>query len=476
MLNFLTLPTDNERFQKYVKLATIIIWGVILAQIISTLTEAGIIYEAVTDSASIFGKWVSIIAGGIGALVGVAMLELVGLRIFLPYATDAILYAGERLKGLEAVLNSFIIFFASVLVVASFTLSIYGLINIVGNTLDKSEQKAKTELSKKQQAILSGVQATFSKDSLTVANRFEKQAKAEAQAFVSKIEAAKANLNRWQEKERRTGRNYVSRIENAKVKLAEVEAEQSEKIANLEAEKGKVLSDIENDTKATLDSLHAVYTTNLSDTETKFAAKEKGFNIGGIILVVVSQLFALVGIVLLRIFYKLSGIKEQPIVNDYFFRPSHRAGMRAAKRERKLQEKWQAIQEYQQQTAEPPTSIFAQIWHDRTNISNDVFKLKTEQDEEKEGAKVIPIPRRQIGFHSNVNNVSNRQPENTNTDYDPNATVTNVRESLCDNCGSQYEKKVNWQRFCKPQCKEEFHARKHNGQKFNARKFHSRKK
>lgn len=59
-----------------------------------------------------------------------------------------------------------------------------------------------------------------------------------------------------------------------------------------------------------------------------------------------------------------------------------------------------------------------------------------------------------------------------------NATVTadlQPGEKLCLNCESVYRYKVNWQKFCCPECKAEFHARKHGGEPFQPKKYHRTK-
>lgn len=65
----------------------------------------------------------------------------------------------------------------------------------------------------------------------------------------------------------------------------------------------------------------------------------------------------------------------------------------------------------------------------------------------------------------------------------PNGTVTNGTvtpdlqpgEKVCLNCEGVYCYKVNWQKFCCPECKAEYHARKHGGEPFQPKKYHRTK-
>jgi len=70
------------------------------------------------------------------------------------------------------------------------------------------------------------------------------------------------------------------------------------------------------------------------------------------------------------------------------------------------------------------------------------------------------------------------EPEGPANGTVSNATVTadlQPGEKLCLNCESVYRYKVNWQKFCCPECKAEFHARKHGGEPFQPKKYHRTK-
>lgn len=78
--------------------------------------------------------------------------------------------------------------------------------------------------------------------------------------------------------------------------------------------------------------------------------------------------------------------------------------------------------------------------------------------------------RRSIGFMKTNTTVSNATVSNTKT------KGSGLEQKACLNCGNSYSPKVAWQKFCKAECKEEHHAKKHSGQKFDPKAFHRKKK
>ncbi len=118
-----TLPTDSDFFKRYGKYASLLAWGIILAQILSGFTESGLIYSNVRDATLVFGDATAMTAGVLGAIVGVALIEIIGLRVALPGTVDAFLY--KRWSGLDLLFSIGLILLTLVLIPASFILSIY---------------------------------------------------------------------------------------------------------------------------------------------------------------------------------------------------------------------------------------------------------------------------------------------------------------------------------------------------------------
>jgi len=142
-------------------------------------------------------------------------------------------------------------------------------------------------------------------------------------------------------------------------------------------------------------------------------------------------------------------------------------------------EAWQAMRErvqttirakiaqFDERTPAAPLPTSKRELYDPTQLSNVRINLKLEEENEGEERTVrIAAKRRQIGYFTQGENArqrTNGEASGTGEDRgDPNGTVNAMRGS-CDNCGSDYTKKVSWQRFCTTDCKTDFHARQHGG-------------
>lgn len=171
-MNTYTTPGfDKDFYQSYSSLVPTLRISGVLAQVISALTEYGVIYTMIAHSVeALFRNQVQLIAH-LGALTGTIFIE-VGLRKFLPYSFRAILY--KRYQGLHLVLSILIFSAAALLLTASGTLSYYGSHSIVRHfTPPPNENSEKPFMQQREDAELK-VDQRWALDSSLVQQRYVK--------------------------------------------------------------------------------------------------------------------------------------------------------------------------------------------------------------------------------------------------------------------------------------------------------------
>lgn len=371
MKRFLTLPKDDKFYQTYAKFSLGIGLGVVVAQLISTLTESGIIYFAVYESALIFGEYYAKIAGYIGVILGVLMIEIVGLRFFLPKAVDSFLYG--RWNGLHAWMSAFSVVMAVLLITGSAFLSYKGKSIVIEGVLNESQQLEQTAIDSTFNDSKKTATATFKSDSTATAQNYQSLTNKEIQKFDNQIEVAKNNLNHWKSKSSVTGKNYSTRINNAQTKIKQIKANKSAAIAALERERINKIDALKIATISKSDSLQTAYTTASTNSKSDFQHKTATYDNGGTWIVLIAIVFAVIGIILQRIFYKGSGIEEKHIITDYHFRPSVITELKEAITERLQQVSHQAINNFAAKTAAPPTPALPHALLDVSNYSQPAY-------------------------------------------------------------------------------------------------------
>ena len=125
------------------------------------------------------------------------------------------------------------------------------------------------------------------------------------------------------------------------------------------------------------------------------------------------------------------------------------------------------IAAFDERTPAAPLPTSKRELYDPTQLSNVRINLQLDDENEGEERTIrIAAKRRPIGFFTQGDNVrqrtDNKSLEDSEDSSTPNATVNGLVKQ-CDNCGSKYQAKVKWQRFCSTDCKTQWHAAQHNG-------------
>ncbi len=214
------LPTNEAFFNRYATLVPTLSKLGIIAQLISGLTEIGIIYSIILSRVSEFAPNRAVLLAVVGAIIGTLFLE-VGLRKFAPYTIKAFLY--KRFKGLDLAMTIFIVIVCIGLLSVSALLSFQGSKELVSIASPPPKLESTTAIDKAYQTKKNELNTLFSTDSTIITTGYLSQIQAENKRFEAKIAAHQNNLNRYTQKEKRTGKSYQSRKESIQRKIKALE-------------------------------------------------------------------------------------------------------------------------------------------------------------------------------------------------------------------------------------------------------------
>jgi hypothetical protein len=477
MKHLRSTPQDTDFFSIYARLAKSIKASGYFAQVVSALTEVGGIFAAsLSVLYPIFADRAVYLAAAV-ALIGTGVLE-VGLRVVIPQAVDAVLY--KRWQGLHLAMSIAVFILGIVLLGTSGVLS-YKNSQTVVDTVVEEPQLDSTKIEGAQiryNAQVAKLGEAYRADSSTVTQRYQNLLETEKAAYTGKLGSAKRVLSNVYNKERRTGNSYATQKDRARQRIADVEAEQAAALAQITAERGEALAQIKAEHKAAIKEATAAHKVAIGEVKTAYseASTERDNTVsaygGGLAYFTIVCLFIfLASVILDRIHRKGSGINETVELSQYDINPPAILEAWAALRERIQTNVRTKIAAFEEKTAAAPLPTSKREIYDPTQLSNVRVELKLDDENEGEDRAIrIAAKRRQIGFYTQGDNVRQRTNGEGYSEGEneggTNATV-NASTKNCDNCGTEYEAKVKWQRFCSSDCKTDFHARKHGGRPYS---------
>lgn len=319
----LNLPTNEAFFNRYATLVPTLSKLGIIAQLISGLTEIGIIYSIILSRVSEFAPNSAVLLAAIGAIIGTLFLE-VGLRKFAPYTIKAFLY--KRFKGLDLAMTIFIVIVCIGLLSVSALLSFQGSKELVSIASPPPKLESTTATDKAYQTKKAELSTLFKTDSTIIATGYLSQIQAENKRFEAKVAAHQNNLNRYTQKEKRTGRNYQSRKESIQRKIKALEVEQAEQIAQLEAAQAKDLKMLVTTNRTALEGIENLYlleSNAIKNSNTTAIDKAAGttsyYGKGLAWFTIICLCVFIFSVILEQIHKKGSGIEQVALPNQYYF-------------------------------------------------------------------------------------------------------------------------------------------------------------
>lgn len=444
-----TLPTNEAFFQRYAGLVPTLSKLGYLAQIVSALTEVGILYALIRNAiADVAPPIIATIGGMAGALLATAFIEI-GLRKFLPFAARQIL--NKRFAGLDLVMSIAIFAASLLLLTASGALSFYGSKETVATVVPPAKTEGTGAIDTTVNSHRESNRRAYQRDSSAIAGRYASQIAALELAHKAGTDAANVKLQSITAKERNTGQSFATNKATIKQGIADATAAHALKLAELTsagAMEMQALQDEHNALNADLMRERAEWLTALKQgNEAAEAKRQKQVSAwGGSVawFTVLCLVVLLLSIALQEVHQHGAGVQEEALPNEYHFRQSPFAAFMAAISERYHANVFALIKRIEDGTPEPP----------------EPGKAPTVYEYEQR------MERRPIGFKTGTTQDGEAMRYNA-TVITQEPAPGKMHPKQCAECGAMFTPKVQWQKFCRTTCKEAHHTAKHGGRKFD---------
>lgn len=420
MKNIKSLPKDKAFFNVYAPFVAAILKAGIFSQIISGLTEMGIIFTGAKKAFEPFGLgWIGLAIAGLVAAVAAATIE-VGLKKATPVAVDSILY--KRFSGLHTPITILVWLLVIVLAATSGVLSFKNSSVIVDNFTPQAQEQTTAAADSIKASDLSAFKATFKADSTSIAESAKSSLEAAKVATAAKIVAINEQIRAYESKEGRTGQSFISAKDRLRQERANVEAKAAQQLADITNQKASQLSAARESYKSSLQAITASHSATVADiqatnqmeaTERQTTVQSHGLGLGWFTLVCLFVFF--VSIVVDRLYHKGAGIDQTVQIDAYDFRPSAIVEAVAAVRERLNFALHSRIAKFADRTPAAPLPAKPASLYDMQKVLEGIT-LKLELQDNAKG-KVLyidakqpdgqPAQPRQIGFKNHSGDISN---------------------------------------------------------------------
>ena len=374
-------PTDAAFFQKHAAAIKGFMAAVTLAQIISALTEAGIIYKIIEDSLVMFPVFAAV-AGLLAAVAGVAMIELFGIRYALPYGLRGIIEkvrgTAEQRESADWTITILFLIISTGLLILSLNLSNRGSQMTIENIGDRQQEKEtiahKLEAKNERSAAITD----FKTDSAAVAEIWSKRIETKGAAYDSQIAGINTKLEQRKGKQERTGKSYRSSIERHERQLNEKQTEKNAAIAGLTDSLTTALAIERKRLRKNLQQISSDRDTKISSTVAKVENNSGNWRSTAKWLIPICILLQLIGIIIQQWFRFRAGIETRLIVSEYYFRPSAWAEWKESRSERIQQKVRAEISRFENKTLAPPEIRTPHILTDFADFVQPSMKLAIE--------------------------------------------------------------------------------------------------
>ncbi|WP_421794923.1 hypothetical protein [Haliscomenobacter sp.] len=413
MKSFLTLPKDSDFFNRYARLIPALKVSGYLAQVVSALTELGVLFTAIHSSLVFFVPGLAWSGAIVGAFIGVAIIET-GLRVLLPYSIRAILH--RRFSGLDLPLTVIVWGACMVLLSVGTLMSYHGSRDIVEQVKPKPklEETTAADLTYKQaeQKILS----TWRTDSTEITGRYGVQLEAIKAQYKALIAQASGQLQRIEAKER-AGQRFTTVKNQARERITTLEADQAGKLATLQTAKSKEISSAAGRKNEALASAAAdlgkvkeqtekANNQTVAETDQRTSRYKGGLSW----FTVICHLILIVSVAVDEIHKKGSGIEAKVLPTQYDFSSSVLSELFHALGCRWNQFVRERIRRIEENTPPPPLPLSPNELYSLDNMQQPVFNVSFEQ---------LPAAYKNI-------TIPNRTPGGTASAPAPNPTPSNT--------------------------------------------------
>lgn len=385
-----SLPNDGAFFNRYATLVPTLFKLGFLSQVVSALTEIGILYSLVYSGVKDFWPDYAPVIAVIGALIGTGLLEI-GLRKFVPFSIKAIL--NKRFSGLDLVMSVFILGVTVGLLFSSGTLSFKGSKNMVEAIAPEPTQRHTVGIDSSYQASRKNTLESWRNDSMAIVTRYAGQIESHKDAWKSKINLEQENYKFYKAKEKSTGQSFGTKKQAIKRTISKLEADRDQALAGIQDAQAmelasamdsrqKVLEEARNEWNGNKKEIKSFNEKEVVKAETKVNRYGGGlawFTIFCLIVFVCS-------VILYEVHNKGAGIEVQTELAPYHFQQSVLSEFSQA-----VSNKWQQfarskIQQIEMRTPAPPLPIAPAALYDYQSIEQPRLKIAYQ---DKDGESII---------------------------------------------------------------------------------------
>jgi hypothetical protein len=408
MKKFLSMPKDTAFFDRYAPLIHSLTRFAIIAQLVTGLTEIGIIYALLYPSISdLTPSYAATITTPLSVLF--ASLLQVGLKKVFPYSVRAVLF--KRWKGLDLPFSVAVFVLTIALLSVSILLSYKGSHDIIDLAIAPPTEKTTTATDSTKAATEREATAIFRTDSATIETKYLGKSEALTSEYQSRASGYDAQATRAK------GSIYKAELS---AKAQGIRAELKTKLATLQSNKATELEAKATERKATINKAMErndnATTLILSDNkEAKGKAENRKAKYKNYIgfFVMFCYVFFLIAFVLDEIHKKGSEISETPVLHQRHFAASLFAEFTEALKARF--DTWirAKIYAFADKTKASPLPNALQPLYNFDSKSN-VWQIETTEASEK---KVIKIPSKvlRIAAKKEVTESGTKEADNDTT-------------------------------------------------------------
>lgn len=391
-----SLPTNREFYDNYAATLSSFKRNSYFAQIVSALTEIGVIYLFFYNKfAELLTPEQATTAAATVAIFFTYFLET-SLRDSLTSLIRQVL--NRRWQGLHKWITTGDCLATIVFICISGLLSFSGSQTviapaIVGDVAELSFDNLNATRAADRAAIMDGYNASKA----DVSSRYDNQILAIRESYDAKIGAKDTDKAKYKDREKRTGKSYRSSIQRIESDKAKYKSQRAAEVAKLQAKKSEALASIEGKRAKESDRTQKEYSSE-KDRITKSKEKELSKNesqvemwgLGFGVFSLAALGYLIYALIRIEIIKHGSGIKETPQPTDYDFKDGILKEMGEAIRERWQRFWFGVIRKFTDKTAPPlaPNEKEIPILFDRGNIEQP--KVKIEFDESEPPVVTLP--------------------------------------------------------------------------------------
>lgn len=442
----LTLPQNEAFFQRYAGLIPTLSKLGYLAQVVSALTEIGILFALIRGAiADIAPPMVATVAGILGAALGTAFIE-VGLRKFLPFTARQIL--NKRFAGLDLVMSIAIFAASALLLTASGYLSFKGSKDTV-ETVTPPAKKGEV-VTGLYDDLKEGERQTFSTDSAAIGARYAAQIAALDLAHQAATDAAKTKLKGIEGKERNTGQSYATQKASIKQAIADAAAGHAAKLADIHSQQAVELKARQDKRDAEIkivnDRLNRAYKTEerqFVEAEAKRAQQVKVWGGSVAWFTVVCLAVLLLSIALQEVHAHGAQVQEEAIPTEFYFRESPTAAFINAVSERFHVWAFSVIKRIEDGTPEPPEPPKPPT----------VYEYTQTMTRRPIGFKPIPLHRKPEDTHVGDGSSAKEALQNLTRPVAYETRIDAHKLKDCLHCGAKFMPNHKVQKYCSEGCR-----------------------